>query len=125
MSDVYLVVRHRLSDVVDWAELGVTVMRNARKRKGLSYETMGREINVSGKTYERYEKAGRVPRHLLPRVAAVLDLEIEMSEPQRVVVTPAEETAQRDLVEIRASIARIERLVRELLEPPRDDAESA
>lgn len=76
MSDLYLVLRRRLDDVVDWIDLGTETLFNARKRMGFSYETMGRKLHVSSKTWERWEKAGRVPRHELHAVAELLELEI-------------------------------------------------
>ena len=77
MSELYLVLRRRLEDVTDWVEIGTPTLHNARKALGLSYEAMGRKLNVAAKTWERWEKAGRVPRHELPRVAEMLELEIE------------------------------------------------
>ena len=61
MSDLYLVLRSRLPVVKEWAILGTKPMKEARLRLGLGYETMARKLPVSSKTYERYEKAGRVP----------------------------------------------------------------
>lgn len=97
MSDLYLVLHRRLNSVQDWVELGTTVMKTARERLGLSYESVARAVPVSSKTYERYEKRGRVPRPLLPKIAAILQLEVE--EPERVRVTLDGETATlpRDL----------------------------
>ena len=89
MSDLYLVLRRRLEDVTDWVEIGTPTLHNARKALGLSYEAMGRKLNVAAKTWERWEKAGRVPRHDLHRVADVLDLEIDW--PKRTQVSVAEE----------------------------------
>lgn len=87
MSDLYLVLRRRLEDVaahVEWVVLGTDTLKSARNGLGYSYEAMGRQLNVSAKTYERYEKAGHVPRHMLPRVASVLELEITQPEQVRV-----------------------------------------
>jgi transcriptional regulator with XRE-family HTH domain len=123
MSDLYLVLRRRLEDVVDWVDLGYDVLHDARKRRGLSYEAMGRQLAVASKTYERYEKAGRVPRQLLPKVAEVLDLEIEQPDRVRIIV-PATGDGQPTLESLRAQVseqgeqlARIERLLRELADP--------
>lgn len=112
MSDLYLVLRRRLGDVVDWVELGTDVLRDARKRQGLSYEAMGRRLNVASKTWERYEKSGRVPRQLLPAVAELLDLEIE--QPARLRVMEGERRDPPETVERR--LERLEALVSELLD---------
>jgi predicted transcriptional regulator len=86
MSDLYLVLRNRLDAVPEWVFIDAEILKAARERKGLSYETMARTIPVSAKTWERYEKKGRIPRPNLPRVAEVLDLEIEEPARQRVTV---------------------------------------
>lgn len=107
--------------MVDWVELGTETMRDSRKRKGFSYETMGRLLSVAAKTYERYEKAGRVPRHLLGALATVLDLEIEEAAPRRVVVpvgAEADAGLRAAIEEIRERLERIERAVL----PPQGDA---
>ena len=86
MSDMYLVLRSRLHAVPDWVYIDTAVLENARKRRGLSYETMARTLPVSSKTWERYEKAGRIPRPLVAKVADALGLEIE--EPVQRRITP-------------------------------------
>jgi transcriptional regulator with XRE-family HTH domain len=100
MSSLYLVLRRRLEEVLEWVELDTATMNSARRAKGLSYEAVARLLNVSSKTYERYEKAGRVPRWMLPAVAAALDLEIEQAEPRRIriddEVDEAEQLARLD-----------------------------
>src|SRR3954452_18719869 len=101
MSDLYLVLRRRLDDVTDWVELGTPTLKNARKAQGLSYEAMGRKLSVAAKTYERYEKAGRVPRHLLPRIAEILDLEIDW--PKRGTIT-VDEPPESDDARLRAIV---------------------
>jgi transcriptional regulator with XRE-family HTH domain len=113
MSDLYLVLRRRLEDVTDWVELGTSTLKNARKAQGLSYEAMGRNLNVAAKTYERYEKAGRVPRHLLPAVADVLDLEIDW--PKRGTVT-VDDPPDSDDARLRAIVRDELRDVLEILE---------
>jgi predicted transcriptional regulator len=77
MSELYLILRRRLDLVKDWVPIETAVLREARLRQGLSYETVARKLPVSSKTYERYEKAGRVPRESFPRVVEVLGLEID------------------------------------------------
>lgn len=71
---------------MNWVTLGTEVMREARNRKGLSYEGVARAANVSAKTYERYEKAGHVPAHLVGRFATILELEIERPTGGKVIV---------------------------------------
>ena len=105
MSDLYLVLRNRLDGVPEWVFIETDVLRAARERVGLSYEAMAREIHVSSKTWERYEKAGRVPRPILPTVASVLNLEIEEPARTTVVVRPGESQLDR----IEASLTAIDR----------------
>jgi DNA-binding XRE family transcriptional regulator len=83
--------------VADWVTLGSDVMRAAQKRRGLSHEGVARLIPVSGKTYERYEKQGRVPRLLLAKVADVLELEIEQPETRPISVRVEAKEAGEDL----------------------------
>lgn len=88
MSDLYLVLRSRLESVTSWVTLGTDVMFRARKAKGLSYEAVARQANVSSKTYERYEKRGRVPEHEVEMFADILGLEIERPARERVTLEP-------------------------------------
>lgn len=106
MSGIYLVLRRRLEDVVDWVELGTDVMRTSRKARGYSYEAMGRQLNVAAKTWERWEKAGRVPRHNLDRVADVLNLELERPARRRVTIAdaPDDDEATQPFVEWRETM---------------------
>jgi transcriptional regulator with XRE-family HTH domain len=90
MSDLYIVLRRRLEAVPEWVYIDSALLRAARERQGFSYETIARQIPVVSKTYERYEKAGRVPRQLLAKIAELLDLEIEEPERTRIMVEPAE-----------------------------------
>ena len=80
MSTLYLQLVRRIEEVAKWVPLGTDTMRSARESKGWSYETTAREIPVSSKTYERWEKRGEVPNHALEQVARVLDLSIEREE---------------------------------------------
>jgi predicted transcriptional regulator len=100
MSDLYLILRTRLEEVADWVQLGPEVMREARTRRGLSYESAARLAHISSKTYERREKAGRWPSHDVAQLAEILDLDID--QPARTQVTldreaPAVELLQRQL----------------------------
>lgn len=127
MSDLYLVLRNRLATVPEWVYIDSSVLEQARKRKGYSYETTARELHVASKTYERYEKAGRVPRSLLRKVAELFDLEIE--EPSRPRVAAITEGSQLDRIE--SSLARIETALTALapaavvLDPARAEDEAA
>jgi len=111
MSDLYLVLRHRLDVVVDWVPIGTETLRGARKAKGYSYETMGRLLNCSAKTYERSEKEGRVRRDMLVRLAEVLDLEIEQPARRRIDVP---ELSHDVLARLDARLERIETLLEEV-----------
>jgi predicted transcriptional regulator len=110
MSDLYLVLRSRLEGVPEWVFIDSDILRAARERRGLSYETMARTLPVASKTWERYEKAGRVPRPLLAKVASQLDLEIE--EPIRQRIQP---TLQAE-VDLAAVLRRVEDLHAEVLD---------
>jgi len=39
--------------VTEWVEIDTATLRSARKALGLSYEAMGRALNVAAKTWER------------------------------------------------------------------------
>jgi transcriptional regulator with XRE-family HTH domain len=108
MSSLYIVLRRRLEEMTEWVELGTATMRQARKAKGLSYESASRLIPVSSKTYERWEKRGAVPRPHLALIAEVLGLEIESAVPARVHVSEGHE-------ETNAQLTRIELLLEELV----------
>src|SRR5580765_8351166 len=110
MSDLYLILRHRLEAMTDWYMVETAMLREARKRLGLSYETVARQLHVASKTYERYEKRGRVPRALLPALAEILELQVETAVPQPLRLTTWEGD---DLgAEIIARLERIEQLLR-------------
>jgi transcriptional regulator with XRE-family HTH domain len=120
MSELYLVLRRRLAQVTDWVTLGTDVMKKARTTRGLSYEAVARALHVSAKTYERYEKRGRVPVNLLLEVAEVLGLEIEEPERFRVAVSDPR-TDLRDLqAEYEAQLRRFQSLNDELATRLRD-----
>lgn len=113
MSDLYLVLRSTLPTVgkrYEWVKLGKAAMRAARRRKGLSYEGTARLLNVSAKTYERYEKRGEVPRHEVPNVATVLGLEIEMPESIATRIILSEEPLSDEEARASELLARLERV---------------
>lgn len=98
--------------MVDWAEIDTATLRDARKRAGLSYEAIARQLHISAKTWERYEKQGRIPRHLLAQVAEILDLEIEEAGRVTVRVTSREAGDLRaELADLRQTLSRIEGLL--------------
>lgn len=113
MSDMYLVLRHRVSEVKQWATLGTEVMKEARLAKGWSYETAARQIPVSSKTYERYEKKGAVPTELVDRVADILDLEIERPAFRRTVTLASGQPAT--LADVQDDLAEVQRQLSEVL----------
>lgn len=98
MSELYLTLRTRLESVTEWVYIDTDILRSARERRGLSYETMARTIPVAAKTWERYEKDGRVPRHLVMAVAKTLELEIEQPAAQSITVPPADSSDELRLL---------------------------
>lgn len=112
MSDLYLVLRRRLEDVTDWVELGTPTLKTARKAKGFSYEAMGRQLGVAAKTWERWEKAGHVPRHNLERIASILDLEIDWPRRGKLSVQepedPVRQAVREEMAEVYEVLERIE-----------------
>lgn len=128
MSDLYLVLRNRLDAVPEWVYIEPEILRAARERRGFSYETMAREVHVSSKTWERYEKAGRVPRPLLATVAEVLELEIEEPARQRVVAAGSKEERSEildRLDKIEELLAHLDENVSRLVPAEAADAPSA
>lgn len=78
MSDMYQVLRSRLPSVTprEWIHVPTGVLREARRRRRLSYEAVARELHVSSKTYERYEKDGRLPEELIGLACEILGIEV-------------------------------------------------
>jgi transcriptional regulator with XRE-family HTH domain len=112
MSDIYLVLRHRLDRMTDWVMIDSTVLREARKRLSLSYEGVARQIPVSSKTYERYEKNGRVPRELIATVAGILELDIETAKPAPPRVTDTWSVREDFALDVIGRLERIEELLK-------------
>ena len=77
------------------------VLREARRRAGLSYEAVARQLHIASKTYERYEKQGRVPRGQLERLADLLELEIETPErkPLTLKTSPPVSDTEAEIIE--------------------------
>lgn len=112
--------------VADWVELGTPVLKAARERLGLSYEAVARQIPVSSKTYERYEKRGRLPRALLPKFAEVLDLEVSQPDHARMSVsTPSsDDQLRRVREEVAGMREQIDRILELLEQDPREPLRS-
>src|SRR5215831_18992020 len=110
MSNLVLVLRHRLDDVKDWVIVDGAILESARLRLGLSREAVARQIPVASKTIERYEKQGRVPRELMPKLMAIL--EIEMETPS---LPPLKVESADRWDEVIVRLDRIERLLRDQL----------
>lgn len=116
MSNLYLIERRSLDEMnVDWVALGTEVMKTARKRRGLSYESAARQIPTSSKTYERWEKRGEVPIYHLPKVAEVLDLEIEQKERTRVTVAARNGDSGSGSLGVEERLERLEDLAETIL----------
>jgi transcriptional regulator with XRE-family HTH domain len=111
MSDLYLVLRHRLDHMTDWVMIESTVLREARRRLSLSYEAVARQIPVSSKTYERYEKNGRVPRELIDTVAGILELDIQTAKPPPPRVTDTWSVREDFAADVIKRLERIEELL--------------
>src|SRR5215831_14410989 len=118
MSDLYLVLRHRLDVVVDWVDIGTETLLNARKAKGYSYETMGRLLHVASKTWERWEKEGRIRRDMVEQIADVLELEIERPARQRISVVDEVHSGDPVLARLDRIEALLDKLVDERKSAP-------
>jgi hypothetical protein len=112
MSDIYLVLRHRLDTVAtEWVPIESEVLLAAMKQRGLSYEGFARQIPVSAKTAERWVKRGRVPTWHIDRVAELLGLEIERpafeSTPVKIPAKRGDEleALRSEVVELREVVA--------------------
>lgn len=99
MSDLYLTLRHRLDAVAEWVTIGIDVWNDAQKALGLSDERAARLVPVSARTWIRWRQRGQVPIHTLDRVAQILDLEIERSRPNPVVLEGEDLEELRDRME--------------------------
>jgi DNA-binding XRE family transcriptional regulator len=97
-----------------WTILDAGVMRKARRDRGLSCETVARNLHVASKTYERYEKRDRVPVHLLPQVVELLGLDVEM--PDRHSVTASFPGQNDQVAAIRVELGELRALVEQVLE---------
>ena len=74
----------------------------------LSREAVARLLHVSSKTYERYEKQGRLPRSLLSDVATALELEIETPDHRPLILKASPQLTEAE-AEILARLDRIEK----------------
>ncbi len=110
MSDLYLVLRSRLDAVTNWVTISSDVLKEARTARGLSFEAVSRQASCSSKTYERYEKAGRLPEHMVETFADILGLEIERPTRTTTRVTIAEPISS----EMVAVVERLDRVADEV-----------
>lgn len=99
--------------MTSWVVIGTDVMREARRRLGLSYEAVARKLPVSSKTYERWEKRGEVPRSDLERLAEILELQIERPALDPLQVDGRWVANDELSAEIIARLERIEKLLRD------------
>jgi len=78
MTDMTLVLYERLEAVRHGVRIGTDRLREARKAAGLSGEAVARHLQISERTYRRWEKAGEVPREYVPTLAALLNMVIDL-----------------------------------------------
>jgi hypothetical protein len=106
--------------VASWAHLGTETMREAMSDLGLSAEKAARQVPTTERTWRRWVIRGEVPRHVLARVAEILQLEIE-TPARRPVAVVADEGGEvaRMLDEVIERLDRIERaILRDGRDPP-------
>jgi transcriptional regulator with XRE-family HTH domain len=99
-----------------WINMPEGVMREARQQQGLSVVATGKALGVSWKTYERWEKANRIPGNKVTAVAEALNLEIELPEKARVLLEDrhVQLTGQPTMAEIHQRLEAIEALLQAL-----------
>lgn len=102
----------------DWLEVGRDVMESARAERGLSMEAAARALHISSRTYDRHEKAGRIPRYQISDYARVLGLEIIEPEKRRVDLPLEEATTAELLEEVRRQGEVLARLEERILGTP-------
>lgn len=110
MSGIYLVLRRRLEELTKWVTLGSDVMKGARDALGLSYEAVARQVPVSAKTYERWEKRGQVPAPTVDRLAEILRLELERAPKTSVTIEEDEESLDDVRRELAIEVSRLRKL---------------
>lgn len=118
-------------DRFEWVEVKSDLLRDARRHQGKSKEAVARELGVSTRTYERYERNGRLPAHQLKGIATALGLEfIETDEtPRSVFLRKRDEdrlaAVERIARETRSEVMKLRREVATLLATVlRDERES-
>lgn len=113
----------------EWVTLGQTRMVDARVRRGLSREALGRKMHVSSKTIERWEIRGEVPRYDLTRYARELSLHIEEvgdeGEPVRIDAHVAERVAVEELAKAASELAEALHEFREEIAALRQDRQAS
>jgi transcriptional regulator with XRE-family HTH domain len=99
-----------------WINMPEGVMRKARLRRGLSVTDVAKSLGVSLKTYDRWERADRIPGNMVTAVAGVLNLDIELPEKARVVLEDrhVELGHQPTMAELHQRLEAIEALLLEM-----------
>lgn len=124
MSELYLVLKRRLDSVAEWVELGTDEMQAAQNRLGLSNERLAPKLYIASKTWERWKKRGAVPRRELERVASVLGMVVETTQPVTLNLPEGGATAaefsrlRSELAKIAADFAALEAQVLEAPDDP-------
>src|SRR5205823_2224153 len=100
-------------------------IRQARERAGLRQQDLADLIGMSTRQVQNYEAGESKQYAKLRSIAGATGVTVEWLLGTATEAAGAQETAAVDLVEMKAAVARIEQLVRELLGPSRDGAGSA
>jgi len=121
--DLYLVLRERVETVAKGFHIDKDVLDAAQAARGYSHERMGRELDISEKTWRRWKADEIIPYDQLDAVAEVLRLEVERPH-QKVELRDVSEEAQPGLEDL---VARLIGLLEEDLaqrrEQPGDSSE--
>jgi len=69
-----------------WIQVPTETLKAARKRLGLSYEAVARQVPVGMSTYIRWEKMGRISADYFDQIADVLELDVTRPDPIHVLI---------------------------------------
>ena len=104
-----------------WVRIPTEDLRAARSRLGLSYDNVARHLNLTTKTYTRWEKTGRINTQYLDRLSEILELKIDRPEAIHVTIAeppdalPMLQALDHRLGALEAEIVELQRLLRALL----------